>query len=76
MARLGSQGEATLMFQRVVEHEKNKGSGDGIMQSPRDLTVCGKTRFIHHTPVKYGGGNEGHHNLRLLKKAVQQGRSE
>ena len=25
---------------------------------------------MHHTPVKYGGGNKGPHNLRLLKKTT------
>ena len=34
--RLESQGEATLGFQRVVGHKKNKGLSNGIMQSPRN----------------------------------------
>jgi hypothetical protein len=43
---------------------------------PISLTVCRKTWFIHQTPLKYDRGNEGFNNFRMLKKAVQQGRSE
>ena len=43
---------------------------------PISLTVCGKTWVIHQTPLKYDKGNEDFNNFRMLKKAVQQSRSE
>jgi hypothetical protein len=41
-----------------------------------DLAGCGKTRCTHTTPLKFDRRRDGSKNLRMLKKAVQQGRSE
>jgi len=40
------------------------------------LSGCVKIRFTHNTPVKYDRRSNGFKNLRMLKMAVQQGRSE
>ena len=40
------------------------------------LAGCGKTRFMHKTPLESSIWRRCHNSLRMLKKAVQQGRSE
>jgi hypothetical protein len=44
--------------------------------SDRLLADCGKTRFIQKTLLKSCVWCWGPNSLRMLKKAVQQGRSE
>jgi hypothetical protein len=42
----------------------------------KSLSGCRKIRFIQKIPLHYDRGSEAIKNLRMLKKAVQQGRSE
>jgi hypothetical protein len=42
----------------------------------RSLADCGKTRFMHKMPLESSKWRRCHNSLRMLKKAVQQGRSE
>jgi hypothetical protein len=50
--------------------------GDVLSYDPRALAGCGKTRFIHKMPLESSIWRGCQNRFRMLKKAVQQGRSE
>src|SRR5687768_7468013 len=51
-------------------------TADGMDARSCGLTGCGKIRFIHKLPLESPKWRRCHNSLRMLKKALQQGRSE
>jgi hypothetical protein len=72
--------DAVNLSIRKVGHEEGGSRGGMVGRCGQAwrcyLAGCGKTRFIHEMPMESSIWRQCQDSLRMLKKAVQQGRSE